>query len=190
MSQVLIAILLFILSLGAGSGVSAQTSDASLRAQELTAALDKTKYKKKEKRNVVIEIYIDIKNEAVVKKTQADYAGNYVCDEGNYNVELRISADGSVEGNGTDLYFEDSDFKNQKSRKFKFQNAKIEGALLTATKVYENGETKNFEAVFVKRTVLHGKNPNEIETRDISYGLGFIETNYMFTNRIFCEYQP
>ena len=42
--------------------------DSSARTRELTAALDKTKYKKKEKANVTVEVYIDIKNEADEQK--------------------------------------------------------------------------------------------------------------------------
>ena len=47
------------------------------RAQTLAAALDKNKYKKKEKHNIKIEIYIDIKNEPVAKSNPADYSGSY-----------------------------------------------------------------------------------------------------------------
>ncbi len=190
MSQIFIAILLLILSLGASETSSAQTSDASMKAHELTAALDKTKYKKKEKKNVVAEFYIDIKNEAAVKNSAAEYSGSYFADDGNYNVELRVSTDGRVEGSGTDTRFEGLNFDKQKLKKFTFRNARIEGALLTATKVYEDGETRKFEAVFVNRTVLTGKNPNEIETRETKFGLGFIETHANFSNRVFCEFKP
>ena len=40
--------------------------DSGQKTRELVAALDKTKYKKKEKANVSIETYLDIKNEAAV----------------------------------------------------------------------------------------------------------------------------
>lgn len=189
MSQIIAAILFIILSLFVSDTASAQTSDAAARTEQLVAALGKTKYKKKEKKNVVIEFYIDIKNEAVVKKNVADYTGSYVCEDGEYRVELKVSADGRVEGSGFDPIYENSNFDKPESRKFTFQNAKIEGALLTATKVYENGGTKKFEAVFVDRTVLSGKNPNEIATRETKYGLGFIETNDNFTSRVFCEFK-
>jgi hypothetical protein len=58
---------------------------------------------------------------------------------------------------------------------------------LTATKVFENGETAKFEAVFNNRTVTQGKNPNEIESRDTKYGLSFIQSYSDWTNRIFLE---
>jgi hypothetical protein len=190
MSQIIAAILFIILSLCASDNALAQTSDAAAKTEQLVAALAKTKYKKKEKKNVVIEFYVDIKNEAVVKKNITEYTGNYVAEDGNYRVELRISADGKIEGSGADLYFDGSNFDKEKSKNFTFQNAKIVGALLTATKVFDDGQTQQFEAVFVNRTVRNGKNPNEIETTNTKYGLGFIETNGMFTNRVFCEYRP
>ena len=190
MPQIITAILFIVFSLFISDSASAQTSNAAARTEELVAALGKTKYKKKEKKNVVIEFYIDIKNEAVVKKNITEYAGSYVAEDGNYRVELRISADGKVEGNGADLYFDGANFDKEKSKNCTFQNARIEGALLTATKVFDNGQTQQFEAVFVNRTVRNGKNPNEIETVNTKYGLGFIDTNDTFTNRVFCEYRP
>ena len=188
MSQVLIIVLLAILSLGAVDNVSAQTSDAAQKTQNLVASLDKTKYKKKEKRNIVVEVYVDIKNEAVVKSNPADYAGSYVSDGDDYRLDLRVSG-GKIEGSGTDLYFENSDLAKQQRRNFTLRDARIEGALLTATKVYENGQTQKFEAVFVNRTAVAGKNPNEIETRITQYGLGFIESNDSMTNRVFLEFK-
>jgi hypothetical protein len=188
MSQVLIIVLLAILSLGVAESTSAQTSDAAQKAQNLVASLDKTKYKKKEKKNIVVEVYVEIKNEAVVKNNPADYAGSYVSEDADYRLDLKVSG-GKVEGSGTDLYFENSDFTKQRKRNFTLQDARIEGALLTATKVYENGQTQKFEAVFVNRTTVAGKNPNEIETRQTQYGLGFIESNDMMTNRVFLEFK-
>ena len=46
-----------------GLSCEVYSQDAGARAQTLAAALDKNKYKKKEKHNIKIEIYIDIKNE-------------------------------------------------------------------------------------------------------------------------------
>jgi hypothetical protein len=187
MLQIFTAILFIIFSLCVSDNAIAQTSGVAARTDQLVAALGKTKYKKKERKDVAIEFYIDIKNEAVVKKNPADYAGRYVAENGDYRVELRVSADGKVEGNGTDLYFDGSNFDKEKSKNFTFQNARIEGALLTATKVFDDGQTQSFEAVFVNRTTRNGKNPNEIETETKQYGLGFIQTNDMFTSRVFCE---
>lgn len=67
------------------------------------------------------------------------------------------------------------------------KDAPIKGALLTATKVFENGETVKFEAVFNNRTVSRGKNPNSIESRETKFGLGFIQSHSEWITRVFLE---
>jgi len=173
-------LVLFVFCLVATNAVYAQ--DTQTKTDELVAALAKTKYKKKEKKNISIEIYIDIKSEAVVKSNIQDYSGVYEADS-DYRLELRVSADGKIEGNGFDR---DS---NSKKQNFTLKDARIEGALLTATKVFENGETVKFEAVFNNRTVTQGKNPNEIDRRETKFGLGFIQSSSDWTNRVFLEFK-
>jgi len=179
MSKILLPVL-FIFCLGLTSAVFAQ--NAQSKTDELIAALAKTKYKKKEKKNISIEIYVDVKSEAVVKNDVREYSGVYEAESDEYRLELRVSADGKVEGNGYDSWF-----NNSKKQNFTLKDARIEGALLTATKVFENGETVKLEAVFNNRTVTQGKNPNEIESRDTKYGLSFIQSYSDWTNRVFLE---
>ena len=153
MPRIFILIVALILSIGLSDAAFAQ--NAEQKTQNLIAALGKTKHKKKEKRNVSFELYIDIKSEAVVKNNVQDYAGVYESSDAHYRIELRVSADGKVEGSGYD-----SDFNSSLKQNFTLKDARIEGALLTATKVYASGETKKLEAVFNNRTVIEGKNPN------------------------------
>ena len=161
--------------------VDTYAQDAGQRTRELTAALDKTKYKKKEKANVSIEIYIDIKNQAAVRDNPADYAGHYQSD--GYQLDLQVSKDGTASGEGFDLRA----FSGERTR-FTLRDARIQGALLTGTKVYDGGQTEAFEAVFVDRTVSTGKNANQIESQQKMFGLGFIQTNGpTWTNRVFLE---
>jgi hypothetical protein len=185
MSQILFIILFVVLSLTIPETVSAQSSDVAQKTQDLVAALGKTKYKKKEKKNFAVEVYIDIKNEAVVKNNVRDYAGRYVSEDGSYQIELRVTDNSRIEGSGFDTRF-DSD----KRHNFTLRDARIEGALLLATKVYDGGQTEKLEAVFINRTVLQGKNPNQIENRETKYGLGFVQINGTWTSRVFCEFKP
>lgn len=159
---------------------TAYAQSVQARTDALVAALAKTKYKKKERRNVSIELYIDVKSEAVVKSNKTEYSGVYEAE--GYRLDLRVAADGRAEGSGYD-----SLFANRQIQNFKLKDARVEGALLTATKVFENGTTEKFEAVFNNRTVTSGKNPNEIESRETLYGLGFIQAYDQMTNRIFLE---
>ena len=49
------------------SGATVCAQSVEQRTHELVSALDKTKHKVKEKGNIRIELYVDVKNEAVVK---------------------------------------------------------------------------------------------------------------------------
>ena len=73
MSRIFILIIVLVLSIGLSDTIFAQ--DTERKTQNLIAALGKTKHKKKEKKNVSFELYIDIKSEAVVKNNIRDYAG-------------------------------------------------------------------------------------------------------------------
>jgi len=146
--------------------------NAGQKTRELVAALDKTKYKKKEKANVSVETYIDITNEAAVRDP-VDYGGKYESEDSGWTLSLHVQRDGMVTGRGFDAI----DGETNRRRSFVLEDATINGALLAGTKVYENGEQRKFEAVFVNHTVASGKNGNEIASRDTRFGLGFIETD-------------
>ncbi len=182
MSRNFILIVVLVFSIELNDTIFAQ--DAEQKTQSLVAALGKTKYKKKEKKNVSFELYIDIKSEAVVKNNVRDYSGVYESSDAGYRIELRVSADGKIEGSGYD-----SDFDSSQKQNFTLKDARIEGALLTATKVFANGGTEKLEAVFNNRTVTEGKNPNEINSRETKYGLGFIDWWGTITNRVFLEFE-
>lgn len=149
----------------------AYAQDSGQKTRELVAALDKTKYKKKEKANVSIETYIDIKNEAAVRDP-VDYGGNYESEDSGWSLSLHVERGGMVTGSGFDAI----NGETNRRRSFVLKDATINGALLAGTKFYENGEQRKFEAVFVNRTVASGKNANEIASRDSKFGIGFIET--------------
>ncbi|HLM61050.1 MAG TPA: hypothetical protein VK308_09615 [Pyrinomonadaceae bacterium] len=187
MPQIFIIIIALILSLFFHSSIFAQ--NAEQKTQDLIAALAKTKYKKKEKKNFSFESYIDVKSEAVIKNNIQDYAGVYQSPEANCQLNLRVSADGKVDGIGHDY-----DFDSSRKQNFTLRDARIEGALLTATKVFADGSTKKLEAVFNNRTITEGKNPNEINSRQTKYGLGFVESvkfgDGIATSRFFLEFQP
>src|SRR5688500_409102 len=166
---------------GFAFGVQAQAPDATA----LAAALDKNKYKKKDKvKNGVdlsVEVYVDIKNEPAVRQPSA-YSGRYADEYGGFSLDLKVAADGTAEASGVDTINGDP----QGSRiSFTLKNARVTGAVLTADKVFANGQTERLEAVFVNRTTLNGKNANQIESRETQFGLGFIQANGKWTNRVF-----
>ncbi len=77
---------------------------------------------------------------------------------------------GKIEASGYE--FKDNDTANV--RKFVFKDAKIEGALLTAIKLYDDNSTEKFEGVFINLIDIEGISPTQIERRSITFGLGVI----------------
>jgi hypothetical protein len=155
----------FVVCIGITCGAYAQ--DATARTNSIVASLDKTKYKKKEKKNISIEVYVNIRNEAVIRDA-SEYAGNYSSDNDDYTLTLQVDRGGVVSGSGVDQI-------NDRRSSFTLKDASITGALLSGTKVYADGGQQKFEAVFVNRTVATGKNENEITSRDTKFGLGFLQ---------------
>lgn len=130
-----VAIVLLI-ACGVAQQISAQT-----RAQELAAAFNKHKHVTKEKHGVRIEKYKDVRSEPAVKQNIADYSGAYEVSDLGYLLNIQAGRDGTVQAVG-----------NDRGRTFRLENARIDGALLTASKVYQDGATEKFEGVFLNRT--------------------------------------
>jgi len=149
--------------------VIGQTTDQ--RTQDLVSSLDKTKYKKKDKPNVSIELYVDIRNEPAVRANKSEYSGTY--DSDGYQLMLTVNKDGSASGSGFDSFAQEG-----KQMSFTLRDARVDGALITGTKVYENGESISFEGVFVNRTSREGTNPNSIRSAATKFGLGFIQNGH------------
>jgi len=183
----LILLIALVVSIGFESRVVAQ--DAGQRTKDLVAALDKTKYKKKEKANISVEVYVDVKNDPIAKANPAEYSGFYEAD--GYRLELSVRGDGSATGSGFDTFIDSG-----KQMNFTLRNAHVDGALLSATKVYDNGQERSFEAVFVNRTSRSGTRPDVITTSETKFGIGFVQygdktvaanNGDSWTNRVFLE---
>ena len=131
------------------------------RAQQLAAAFTKQKHVVAEKHGIRREKYKDVRSEPVVKQDITEYAGVYQVDFGDL-IDLRIGSDGRIRATGHD--------SDQPSRTFVLQNAEIEGAVLTAIKVYQGGRTEPFEGVFMTRTERTSPTDPGITT----FGLGVV----------------
>ena len=162
-------------------GVHAQDQRGGERASELAAALDKTKYKKKEKHGVTTEFYLDIKNKLRQPAGgPGEFSGRYVCDSGENKLDLKVSADGTATGSGWD-----TDMNDNKPLAFTLRDARVDGSLLRATKVFDDGKTEALEAVFVDRTTSSGKNAKTIEEAKVEFGLGYVMSGKDWTSRVF-----
>ena len=178
MPTLIIVFILFILSLFSAE-IFSQQQNAPARAQELAAQFNKTKHKVKEKFGVRSEHYSQVRSQAAVKKPE-EYTGVYRLDFSGAALELRVSANGAVEGKGED----------SEGRDFTLTNGKVEGALLTATKVYDNGGSEKFEGVFINRTSRTGKTSEDAAGNGTVFGLGVVgqlmkENDRFFESRRF-----
>jgi hypothetical protein len=182
MPVVIVAIIFFILSL-LPANVLGQDQNAQTRTQELVAEFNKTKHKVKEKHGIRVEVFVEVRSEAVVKKPE-EYAGVYRMDGNGPALELRISTNGAVEGKGEDT----------EGREFTLNNGRIVGALLIATKIYTNGKSEKFEGVFINRTIRSGKSPADVVENGTTFGLGVVGqqitiADNIYSGRVFYERQ-
>lgn len=140
------------------SGFPQQTSSRT-RAQELAASFDKQKSVLKAKHGMRMEKYKDVRNVPRINSNRSDYSGAYEVSDLGYVINIQVGGDGKVEASGS-----------ESGRMFKLENARIDDALLLASKVYQDGTTENFEAVFITRTERdHPSAPG-----NTTFGLGVV----------------
>jgi hypothetical protein len=83
--------------------------------------------------------------EPVARQNVKDYAGSYVGIEDSYRIDLRVGDDGRLTGTST-----------EDGREAALTEISVEGATLTATRVYANGRRAPLVATFADR-VLNGE---------------------------------
>jgi hypothetical protein len=139
-----------------------QQLSSQTRAQQIAAAFNKHKHVVKEKYGVTREKYKDVWSEPVVKRNIRDYAGSYEVSDFGYRINIQVATDGTVQANGSE--------GDLQPRTFRLENARIEGALLTARKVYSDGAAEKFEGVFMTRTERSSPTDPGVTT----FGLGVV----------------
>lgn len=128
------------------------------RAQQLAGAFTKQRHVVAEHRGVRREKYKDVQSEPVVRPNLTEYSGVYEVAELAYVITLRAGADGRIQGEG-----------HEGARAFELENARIAGAVLTATKTYRDGRVEPFEGVFLTRTARHA--PDDPGTMTVGLGV-------------------
>jgi hypothetical protein len=138
------------------------------RTASIVASFNKSKHAVKERHGVRVEKFKEIRSEPVIKSDARDYSGSYEAPDLGSSLEIRVDANGNVVGTGSERLDADASVWRQVT----LRNAKIEGALLTGTKVYENGATEPFEGVFIKKTSFDSPTDKGVTT----FGLGVIRS--------------
>lgn len=177
---------LTILAMDAGRASSqtlAAASDAQTKTQAIVASFNKFKHVTKEKHGIRKEKYKKVESEPVVKTNPEDYSGTYEIPDLGFAMHLRVDHTGKVEGDGYEPLMQDPAVR----RAFTLKNGKIEGALLTATRVYGSGNTEKLEGVFINRTSFESPTDKGLTT----FGLGTvgrpIEVSGLTLDKLFYE---
>ena len=135
------------LALGPAGALSGDP-DAPRRTREILAQMNRKEHKVKEVFGLRVEKYREIRSEPALKKDLREYAGTYEVPDRGYSLTLRIGEDGRIWGAGSERPRQ----AGQAVRRFTLRNARIQGALLRATKMYDDGATQTLEGVFITRT--------------------------------------
>jgi len=112
--------------------------------------------------------------EAVVRAEARDYAGRYVGIDDSYVLEVGTEADGRLKITS-----------HEGARRAELRDLRLDGARLTATKVYEDGSTAKFEGLFADR-VLNGERRFGVVVSGLDIRLDGMTINRTFY-RLFTE---
>lgn len=153
-----------VLVINAGIALSQETS--AQRTRVIVASFNKKKHEVREKKGIRVEKYKEVRSEPAILKNVRDYSGSYEAEGLGLSLDLHVDSQGNVTGNGYEAVDEDQ----RVFRGFSLRNAHIDGALLTATKVYERGGTEPFEGVFINKTSFESPTDKGVTT----FGLGVI----------------
>jgi hypothetical protein len=167
----------------ASAQTPSSTSAPQTKAQAIAVSFNKFKNVSKEKHGVKKEKYLRVQSDPVAKANPEDYSGTYEVGDFGFALHLRVDRSGRVEGDGYEPLTTDRTVR----RSFGLKNGRIEGALLTATKVYANGKAETFEGVFMNRTSYESPTDKGV-TR---FGLGVlgrpVEVSGITLNKFFYE---
>jgi hypothetical protein len=126
------------------------SASAQTRTRVIAASFNKSKHVVKQKHGVRVEKYKKVQSEPLVKSNPQEYSGDYEVPDMGFGLQLRVDGKGNVQGTGYEPAGPDLSVR----RTFTLRNARIEGALLTATQVFANGTQDRFEGVFMNRTAF------------------------------------
>ena len=150
----------------ASSQTIASASGAQAKSQVIAASFSKVKSVNVEKRGIRKEKYLRVESTPGVKANPADYSGTYEIPDLGFAIHLRADRTGKVEGDGYEPLNADPAIR----RLFTLRNGKIEGTLLTATKVYAGGYTERLEGTFMNRATFE----SPTDKGSVRFGLGTV----------------
>ena len=143
----------------------AQTpTESAARSTAIAASFSKFKSLTKEKFGIKKSKYLSIRSEPAVLANASDYSGRYQNADFDFVLHLRVNADGTVTGDGHEP------LDDNVNGSFTLTNGRIQGALITARKVYANGASERFEGAFMNRTIKESPDDPGLKV----FGLGIM----------------
>jgi hypothetical protein len=109
--------------------------------------------------------------DAVARQNVRDYAGRYVGIEDDYVIEVRVGDDGKL-----------AITSREGDRTATLSDIKLDGANLSATKIYANGKRASFSATFADR-VLNGERAFGLLVRNLWIELPGMTATQIFYRR-------
>jgi hypothetical protein len=159
----------------------ASATETQSRTSTIVASFSKFKNVSKTRRGITKAKYLKVESEAAVKANPADYSGVYEVPGIAFGLNLTVAPNGVVTGTGNEALTESV------RRTFVIRDGRVQGALLTATKVYADGRTERLEGAFMNRAVF--ESPNDPGVTIFGFGtLGpEIRVSGVTVNRFFYE---
>ena len=156
---------------------SSPQSTSYSRPEQIAAAFTKHKDVVRVKRGVTREKYKDVRAEPAVRQNLTDYSGRYEIGDRGWWIEIQVAGDGRIQATGYEA-----------DEAFELTNATITGSLLTATRIYRDGDAERFEGVFMNRTERATPTDNGVT----KFGLGVllatpIEVDGMTLDKLFYQ---
>jgi hypothetical protein len=143
-----------------------QDSYTQKRTQEIVASFNKQKHMMKEKYGVRREKYKRVLSEPVIKQNIRDYSGVYEVPGMGFLIDIQVEGNNLIKATGS----EPATDSTRQPRRFRLDDARLAGAMLTGTKVYEDGSTEKFEGVFINVTVFESPTDKGVS----AFGLGAV----------------
>ena len=157
------------------------TTESQSRTRTIVASFSKFKNVSKTRRGITKQKYLKVESKAAIKANPADYSGVYEVPGIAFALNLTVDPNGVVTGTGYEPLSESI------RRSFTLRNGRIEGALLTATKVYAGGESAKLEGAFMNRTSFDSPSATGVTV----FGFGTIgpqiEVSGVTINRFFYD---
>jgi hypothetical protein len=182
LAPVVAALNLFFVGAGVASAQVAASMGVQARSQVIAASFSKFKNISKEKHGVTKSKYLKIESQPAIRANPEGYSGTYKVSDLGFALRLHVDHSGRVEGTGYEPIVDPA-----VRRMFTLRDGAIEGALITATKVYANGKSERLEGVFMNRTTFESPTDKGL-TR---FGLGVIgkpvEVSGLTLDKLFYE---